>query len=133
MKCPHCQNEINIGALIGSVKSKRRPSPSAGNGKLGGWPKGRKRGNRPPRDPNQAAHAVIAKLGALTQQADKLRKLPYVVSQASGPRRGDSDALVYAAKIIVDKVNGERGFVVLQALGKSIGEARETAHLHPHC
>ena len=59
MKCPHCHQEINIGSLLGAIKSPRRAAASRRNAKLGGWVKGRKRGPRPPRDPNQAAKAVV--------------------------------------------------------------------------
>ncbi len=43
MKCPHCGSEINIGQLLGSVKSERKTEAARRNGKLGGWPKGKKR------------------------------------------------------------------------------------------
>jgi hypothetical protein len=43
MNCPHCGKDLNIGALLGSVKSKAKAKASRANGKLGGWPKGKKR------------------------------------------------------------------------------------------
>lgn len=66
MKCPHCGNEINIGVLLGSTTSKAKANAARRNAKLGGWPKGRKRG---PRDANVIAHAVVRQVEKLTQQA----------------------------------------------------------------
>ena len=43
MKCPHCHQEINIGALIGSVTTPAKAKAARENAKLGGWPKGKKR------------------------------------------------------------------------------------------
>lgn len=53
MKCPHCQREINIGVLIGSVSTPAKARAARENAKLGGWPKGKKRKNsRKRRMPN---------------------------------------------------------------------------------
>jgi hypothetical protein len=69
MKCPHCGNEINVGALIGSVKSKAKTRAARENAKLGGWPKGKKRGKRKrPQDPNALAHSVVADAIKRTEQ-----------------------------------------------------------------
>lgn len=46
MKCPNCGNDINIGAIIGSQTSKAKAAAARRNAKLGGWPKGKKRGKR---------------------------------------------------------------------------------------
>lgn len=43
MKCPHCNREINVGALIGSVSTPKKAKAARENAKLGGWPKGKKR------------------------------------------------------------------------------------------
>ena len=32
IKCPHCNNELNIGRLLGSVKSERKAKASKANG-----------------------------------------------------------------------------------------------------
>lgn len=76
MKCPHCGNEINIGSLLGSIKSKAKAKAAKRNAKLGGWPKGRKRG---PRDPNVAAKRVVDQAANLTQQSSVPPQLPRVL------------------------------------------------------
>lgn len=43
MKCPHCQQKINIGALLGGVSTPAKARAARENAKLGGWPKGKKR------------------------------------------------------------------------------------------
>ena len=68
MKCPHCGNDINIGSLLGSVSSKRKARAARQNAKLGGWPKGKKRGKRRPQDANALAHSVVADAEKITQQ-----------------------------------------------------------------
>jgi hypothetical protein len=69
MKCPHCGNEINVGQLIGRLggqqTSRAKARAARRNAKLGGWPKGKKRGKRKP-DANQIAHSVVAKAERLT-------------------------------------------------------------------
>lgn len=47
MKCPHCHREINIGKLLGSVKSDAKTKAACENARKGGWPKGKKRKPRP--------------------------------------------------------------------------------------
>ena len=69
MKCPHCGNEINIGSLMGSVISKAKARAARRNAKLGGWPKGKKRGKRKPKDANITAFSVVQQAEKLTQQA----------------------------------------------------------------
>ncbi len=45
LTCPKCGSTrtINPAALLGSIKSDAKAKSSARNGKLGGWPKGKKR------------------------------------------------------------------------------------------
>lgn len=75
MKCPHCGKEINIGSLLGSTTSKAKARAARRNAKLGGWPKGRKRGKRRPKDANAMAHTIVAEAEKLTQQAS-VRRFP---------------------------------------------------------
>lgn len=46
MKCPHCGGAINPAALLGSMTSQAKAEAARANAKLGGWPKGKKRGKR---------------------------------------------------------------------------------------
>lgn len=69
MKCPHCGGEINVGSLLGSVKSKAKANASRANGALGGWPKGKKRGPRKRKDANELAHGIVAQAEKLTLHA----------------------------------------------------------------
>ena len=39
MKCPHCNQQINIGKILGSLKSKKKAESSKINGMKGGRPK----------------------------------------------------------------------------------------------
>lgn len=52
MKCPHCGKEINVGRLIGHLGGQQtsiaKTRAARRNAKLGGWPKGKKRGKRKP-------------------------------------------------------------------------------------
>ena len=46
MKCPHCGHEINPAAMLGSISTPAKAQAARENAKLGGWPKGKKRGKR---------------------------------------------------------------------------------------
>lgn len=46
MNCPRCGGEINPAALLGSMSSPAKARAARANAKLGGWPKGKKRGKR---------------------------------------------------------------------------------------
>lgn len=56
MKCPHCNREINVGALIGSVSTPKKAKAARANAKLGGWPKGKKRKKKLVRMPGLSGH-----------------------------------------------------------------------------
>ena len=104
MKCPHCGNEINVGQLIGrlggQVTSRAKTKAARANAKLGGWPKGKKRGKRVdakrqpwttvfPRtiqDANQIAHGVVAKAEKLTRQGRPPQRLK-VLPSPKAPKR----------------------------------------------
>lgn len=44
--CPHCGGPVNAAALLGSTKSPAKAKAARENAKLGGWPKGKKRGKK---------------------------------------------------------------------------------------
>lgn len=46
MKCPHCGKSINAGAMLGGISTPAKAQAARKNAKLGGWPKGKKRGKR---------------------------------------------------------------------------------------
>ena len=46
MKCPHCGKEINPAAMLGSISTPAKAEAARENAKLGGWPKGKKRGKQ---------------------------------------------------------------------------------------
>lgn len=46
MNCPHCGKEINPAAMLGSISTPAKAQAARENAKLGGWPKGKKRGKR---------------------------------------------------------------------------------------
>jgi hypothetical protein len=44
--CPECGKPINPAAMLGSISSPAKAEAARENAKLGGWPKGKKRGKR---------------------------------------------------------------------------------------
>lgn len=46
MNCPHCGKPINAAAMLGSISTPAKAQAARENAKLGGWPKGKKRGKR---------------------------------------------------------------------------------------
>lgn len=44
MNCPHCGKPINPAAMLGSISTPVKAQAARENAKLGGWPKGKKRG-----------------------------------------------------------------------------------------
>lgn len=46
VKCPHCGKPINAAAMLGSISTPAKAQAARENAKLGGWPKGKKRGKR---------------------------------------------------------------------------------------
>jgi len=59
---------VALGKLGGSATSKRKAFAARENAKLGGWPKGRKRGPRKTLDANQIAHRVVREAEAISQR-----------------------------------------------------------------
>jgi hypothetical protein len=74
MNCPHCGKDINIGSLMGSVKSRAKTAAAKANGKKGGRPR------KDPKDSNALAHSIVGKAEKLTQQGKpplpRLKALP---------------------------------------------------------
>lgn len=68
-KCSHCgkQNEINVGAAMGSVTSAAKAEASRANGAKGGRPKSKK--PKRPRDSVALAHSVVADAIKRTEQS----------------------------------------------------------------
>ena len=62
MKCPKCGTEINPAAMLGSISTPAKAQAARENAKLGGWPKGKKRGKRKriARRRNEKAHPTAA-------------------------------------------------------------------------
>jgi endogenous inhibitor of DNA gyrase (YacG/DUF329 family) len=46
MNCPHCGKPINAAAMLGSISTPAKAQAARDNAKLGGWPKGKKRGKK---------------------------------------------------------------------------------------
>lgn len=104
-QCPHCGGEINVGALLGSVSSRAKTKAARENAKLGGWPKGKKRGKRkkigqearkrgpsrkpyrPSKDANEVAHGVVAAAEKITRQGRAPQRLK-VLPSPKAPKRG---------------------------------------------
>lgn len=73
MKCPNCSHEwtpdaSEIAAEFGRRTSTAKARAARRNAKLGGWPKGKKRGKRKP-DANQIAHGIVAKAEKITRDS----------------------------------------------------------------
>lgn len=49
MNCPHCGKPINAAAILGGISTPAKTRAARQNAKLGGWPKGKKRGKRKPK------------------------------------------------------------------------------------
>lgn len=85
-----------MAAEFGRRTSRAKARASRRNAKLGGWPKGKKRGKRKPDafarlwhgapDANQIAHDIVAKAERLTRQGLSPRSLKVLPSPKS-PKR----------------------------------------------
>lgn len=71
MNCPHCGHEINIGSLLGSVKSQAKADAARANARKPRGPRKKK-----PTDANSLAHSIVAKAEKLTRQARVLPRPP---------------------------------------------------------
>jgi hypothetical protein len=69
MKCPHCNQQINIGKILGSLKSKKKAESSKMNGMKGGRPKATTlqnfKSNVSDAQPNSHVEAQIKSIAAM--------------------------------------------------------------------
>lgn len=72
------------------------------------------------------------KLPAALQQRNNLGQFPHMVTDASGHSRGHAQAAVYPAEIVMDKMERDSAGMCRDGFGKSICQARESAHRHAH-
>lgn len=95
MKCPNCSHQwtpdsselaAEAGRKGGTATSRAKTRAARANAKLGGWPKGKKRGKRKP-DANQIAHGVVAQAEKITLQGPVPRRLK-VLPSPKAPKRG---------------------------------------------
>jgi hypothetical protein len=94
MKCPNCSHEwipdrdevlSEYARLGGSATSRAKTKAARANAKLGGWPKGKKRGKRK-LDANQLAHSIVAKAAKLARKGMAERPPhPGISSQLRSP------------------------------------------------
>gem|GEM_PF-5513158 len=107
MKCPNCSHDwtpdrdevlSEYARLGGSATSRAKTKAARANAKLGGWPKGKKRGRKNVRkiktsehvkdeDSNTLAHRVVGVAERITQQGPAPRRLKVLPSPKS-PKRG---------------------------------------------
>jgi len=69
----------------------------------------------------------------LVQQGNHFFQTPNVIGDASGHRRSNAQGLVNPAEVVIHKVQRDCGLVILNLLGKAIGQPGKAAHPHPHC
>lgn len=67
MKCPHCGHEINVGSLLGSVKSAAKTAAARANASKPRGPRKKR-----PADANALAFSVVADAEKLTQRRAKI-------------------------------------------------------------
>lgn len=118
MRCPNCSHEwipssgelaAEMGRKGGSATSRKKSRAAKRNARLGGWPKGKKRGKRKPKDDqhkhrpndkkrpvalnrenedaNRIAHRVVGLAEKLTQQGRPPQRLK-VLPNPKSPKRG---------------------------------------------
>lgn len=100
MKCPNCSHQwtpdsselaAEAGRKGGQQSSRAKTRAARANAKLGGWPKGKKRGKRKP-DANQIAHGVVAQAEKITgnpnlRHYEALGRTDGITRQGRAPQR----------------------------------------------
>lgn len=97
MKCPNCSHDwtperdevlSEYARLGGSATSRAKTKAARANAKLGGWPKGKKRGKRK-KDANQIAHGIVAEAErrSIDVPGEPKRYDHYITQQGRPPQR----------------------------------------------
>ena len=76
-------------------------------------------------------HGILF-LTVIIEILTKLLNGHWLGDYTSGVGGSGLDGLMLSHKIVIEEVNANHGFVVLQLLGESISQAHKAPHIHPH-
>src|SRR3989304_995137 len=78
----------------------------------------------------QRVSSSLCNLSLLLRNAKKFLPRPDIASDTRLHGRGNTEALMNAHEIIMEEMERQGRFQVVQFLGESIGKPRKSAHLH---